>query len=97
LRSRALRDVELLVAEVIELEHERIGLTAVDARPLAEELHEISRALGDKRLLAAQCVRYVALALRRVVGSFVVRPAGTAVVVPLRPCLAAPGEVPEPA
>jgi hypothetical protein len=31
-------DVEVLVPQMVELEDERVGLAAVDARPLAEEL-----------------------------------------------------------
>jgi DNA-binding LacI/PurR family transcriptional regulator len=37
----AFGDVEALVAEMVELEHERIALAAVDARSLAKERHEL--------------------------------------------------------
>jgi hypothetical protein len=50
-------DVEVLVPEVIELEHERVGLAAVDAGPRAEELDEISGALGDESLFPAHRIR----------------------------------------
>ena len=44
-------DVEVLVPEMVELEHERIGLATVDTRPLTKELDEISGALGDEQLI----------------------------------------------
>jgi hypothetical protein len=42
-------DTEALVPDVVELEHQRVGLSAVNARSLAEELNEIGHALGDQR------------------------------------------------
>ena len=50
--AQAFGDVEPLVSEVVELEHERIGLAAVDARPLAKEGHEVVR---RARLRARAC------------------------------------------
>ena len=47
----ALRDVEELVAPVVELEHQGIALAAVDARPRAEELDQIRSALGRYGLI----------------------------------------------
>lgn len=37
----AFGDVEALVVEMVELEHERIGLASVDAGSVAEERHEL--------------------------------------------------------
>jgi hypothetical protein len=47
------RDAELLVAQMIELEDERIALPAVDAVSLAKEIDEVCVAPGDKRAFAA--------------------------------------------
>jgi len=33
---------------VVELKHQRVGLSAFDARSLAKELDEIGHALGDQ-------------------------------------------------
>ncbi len=68
---------------MVELEDGRIGLTAVDAQPFAEELDEICHALSDDRLFAAHGIHDVALAVRRIVLLFIGRSAGAAVVVPL--------------
>ncbi len=86
-------DIEVLVPEMVELEDERVGLAAVNARPLAEELDEIGGALRDERLFSAHRVSDVALAMRRVVLLFIGCPAGVAVVVPLTAFLPSPGEV----
>jgi hypothetical protein len=40
-------DVEALVPDVVELKYQRVGLSAIDARPLVKELDEVGRALGD--------------------------------------------------
>lgn len=85
-------DVEVLVSEMVELEHERIGLATVDAGVVSEEGDEIGGALGDERLFPAYGVRDIALAVRRVVLSFVGRSAGATVIVSLPARPATPGE-----
>jgi hypothetical protein len=87
-------DVEVLVSEMVELEleHERIGLATVDARVVSEEGDEIGGALSDERLFPAYGVRDIALAVRRVVLSFVGRSAGATVIVSLPAGPATPGE-----
>jgi hypothetical protein len=89
----AFGDVEALVSEVVELEHEWIRLAAVHARSLAEEVDEVGGTLRDDRSLVAEGVRYVALAMLRVMLAFVLRSASPAVVVALPARLPAPGEV----
>jgi hypothetical protein len=46
--SDAKGDLEVLASQVIEVEDDRVGLTAVDARMLAEEGNEIGHALDEK-------------------------------------------------
>jgi hypothetical protein len=86
-------NIEVLVPEMVELEDERVGLAAVNARPFTEELDEIGGALRDVRLFSAYGVRDVALAVRCVVLLFIGRSAGAAVVVSLTTLLPPPGEV----
>jgi hypothetical protein len=50
-------DVEVLRPEVIELQDDQVGLATVDAEPLAEELEEIARPLGDKHAFSLNRVR----------------------------------------
>jgi hypothetical protein len=50
--AEALGDAECFVPEVVELQHERVGLPAVHAGSIAEERHEIRGALGSHCLLA---------------------------------------------
>jgi hypothetical protein len=40
-------DAEALVPDMVELKHQRVRLSAINARPLAEELDEVGRALGN--------------------------------------------------
>jgi hypothetical protein len=87
------RDAEALASDVIELEHQRVALSAVEARPIAEELNEIGHPLGDKRAFSTRGIRDIALAVGRVVLSFVLSPTRAAVVVPLAISLAVPGKV----
>jgi hypothetical protein len=81
--AEAVGDVEALASEMVELEDQRIGLAAVDAGTLQEELDEIGGALGDDGLLAKQGLGDVALPVRGIVLVFVGGSAGAAVVVPL--------------
>jgi hypothetical protein len=93
--AQALRDVEALLSEMVELEDERVGLSAIDARSIAKESHEVHGALCRDRSLAAERVCDVALAMRRIVFVLVVGPTRSAVVVALFASLPAPGEVRE--
>ena len=71
------------------------GLSAIDARSIAKESHEVCGALCRDRSLAAERVCDVALAMRRIVFVLVVGPTRSAVVVALFASLPAPGEVRE--
>jgi len=88
----AYRDGEVLVSEMVELQDERVGLAAVSARALTEELDEIGHALRDEGLFSASCVRDIALAVCRIVLLFIGRSARTAIVVPLAARPPAEGE-----
>ena len=82
-------NVEQFLAQVIELEHHRIELSAVDARVLAEEAEQIPRALDGKRPFALSRLRDVSLAVGGVVLFSVGRPTGPAKAVPLTEGLSA--------
>jgi hypothetical protein len=51
--SKSLSDAEFLVSKVVELEHDRVALAAVDARVFTQVRHQILDALSDQSLLAA--------------------------------------------
>src|SRR6185312_7052210 len=85
------RDVEALVGQVVELEDERVGLSAVDTRVLAE--HQIRGAFRDQRAFSASRIRDVTLPVRQVVLASVSRSAGAAVVVAPTAWVAAPRKV----
>jgi hypothetical protein len=89
----AYRDGEVLVSEMVELQDERVGLAAVNARALTEELDEIGHALRDEDLFSAYGVRDIALAVCRIVRLLIGRSARAAVVVPLAARLPVPSEV----
>jgi hypothetical protein len=91
--ANAFGELEALVAEVVELKHDRIALTAVDARVVAEEMDQIFGPLGDHGSLPELCVGDVALPVRRVVFLLVRGATRAAVVVALAPCATAPREV----
>jgi hypothetical protein len=46
--SEARRDLEVLVGEMIELQHDRIGLAAVDAGPLAKKSDQEPHPFDDQ-------------------------------------------------
>jgi hypothetical protein len=77
---------------VVELEHQRIILAAVDARTRAEELDEIGRTLGRHGLVASLGLLYVARAVRSVMLPLILGAALPAVVVPLSAGLTPPGK-----
>jgi hypothetical protein len=81
------------VPDVVELEHRSVGLSAVDARPLAEELDEVGRTLGDQRALSTRRIGDVKLAVGRIVLLFVRSPTRASVVVALALSLLMPGEL----
>lgn len=56
-----------LLAEMVELEHDRVGLTAVRARMLLEELDQVCGALQRERLLACPYLIDVSLPVGQVV------------------------------
>jgi hypothetical protein len=91
--GQGLPDVEALVTKVIELEHHRVGLAAVDARMLLEEPEEVARPLKRKRLLALSRLIDVTLPVRRVVTLVIRGSAGSAQAVALASVDAPPGEV----
>jgi hypothetical protein len=70
-------DVERLVAEVVELEHHGIGLTAVSARIRGEVLEQMGDAFPSERLLALTHLSDVPASIRDVV-LVLVRPPDTA-------------------
>jgi hypothetical protein len=80
------------VAQVVELEHNRIGLTAIDARMCPEVLEEVGRALEPQPLFLDSRLLDVARAVRLVVLPPVCRPAQPAEAVSLSAGLPLPGE-----
>jgi hypothetical protein len=84
--------VERLVAEMVELEDDRVMLTAVDARVRAKVLEEILGALERERLLPRARLVDVALPVRQVVLPVVLRSARLAKVVALPDLLPPPVE-----
>jgi len=56
-------DAEALVSDVVELEHECVRLSAIDARMIAEKGHEIGDSFGDERAFPAHGVLDVTLAV----------------------------------
>jgi hypothetical protein len=86
-------DTEALAPDVVELEHQWVLLSAINARSLAEELDEVGHALGDQGAFSTTGVRDVPLAVDRIVLPFVRSSTRAAVVVTLPLRLAMPGEV----
>lgn len=62
----AFGDVEPLVSKMVELEDQRIGLAAIDARVLAEELEQARGSLLCERPLADLAVGDIARSMGRV-------------------------------
>jgi hypothetical protein len=91
--SESIADSELLVPEVIELEHHRIALSAIDAGVIAEVGDQIVDPLGDGCLPALSRSVDVAPPVRTVVDLLVRRTTGTAVVVPLPLRFPSPSEL----
>jgi hypothetical protein len=86
------RDGELLVGEVIELQHDRVGLSAVDARSLAKKPDEEPHPLGYEHLFSACRCCEVTLAVGERVLAFVRGSARAAVGVALSAVAAVPGK-----
>jgi hypothetical protein len=85
-------DTEFLFGQVIEIEHDRVCLPAVDAGMLAEKRDQEPHPLIDKSLFPPPRRRDVALTVGKVVLSVVGRATGAAVGVTLRRGPAAPCE-----
>lgn len=86
-------DGELLVAQMVEFQNDRIGFAAIDARMIAEELQEVRRAFRHDSRGSALRIVEVAVLVGGVVLSLVRGAAGTAVVVALAALDATPSEV----
>jgi hypothetical protein len=86
-------DVELLAAQVVELEDHRVALTAVGAWMCAEVLEQMRSAFSHQPLFVHAGLIDVALAVREIVLPSVGLAAGPAERVPLSNVLAAPGEL----
>ena len=86
-------DVEALIAEMVELEHEGIGLPTDATRMMREEREEIAGSRQGLRLFALTCLVDVPLAVGDIVALFVCGATRPAEAVALVPVLTAPGEV----
>jgi hypothetical protein len=89
----SLRNAKLLVPEMVELKHDRIGLSAIDARVLAQIDDEEFEALDDQSPLSDSCLLDVPLTIGLVVLLLVRGAARPAVVVALPPSLPPPSEI----
>jgi hypothetical protein len=56
-------DAEALVSDVVKLEHQRVGLPAIDTRMIAEKGQEIRDSFRDERAFPAHRVLDVTLAV----------------------------------
>jgi hypothetical protein len=90
---KTLGDAELLISEVVELEHDRIELSAVDARVLSQIGDQILEALSDESFLSSPGLIDVAPTVGPIVLLLVGGPARTAVVIALPACPTPPGKV----
>jgi hypothetical protein len=88
-----LADRELLVPEVIELEHDGIGLAAVNARVPREECEQARRSLHRERPLSSASLIDVPLFVRAVVLPFICGSTRPAEIVPLASMLSSPVEL----
>jgi hypothetical protein len=88
----ASRDVELLAAEVIELENDRIALAAVCAW-MPTVLNDKRRAFGDQSVSPTRRRSNVTLPVLQVVLPFVGGPARAAVRVEFPECASVPGKL----
>lgn len=91
--SDAGTDVEPLVAEMVEVEHYRVGLSAVGARMGSEVLDQVDRARSRDALLVRSCPIDVPLPVGRVVLLAIRRSAVAAERVPLNLPPAPPREI----
>lgn len=86
-------DREQLVAAVVEFEHQRVGLPAVDARVRPEVVDQIADALQLTLPLAFGCVVDVTLLVRGIVLAVILRATGAALGPSLSALLAVPVEL----
>ncbi|HET9153311.1 MAG TPA: hypothetical protein VFN85_04265 [Solirubrobacterales bacterium] len=89
---KSLRDRELLVSQMVELEDEGIVLSAIDTGVLEQERDYELRPFFDQRDLSLAGGSDVTSFVRRVVLLLVLRSAGPAIVVPLSPSPSSPSE-----
>ena len=90
-----LRDLESFLAfpiNVIEVEHDWVGLSAIDARMDRDVLEKKKSALNPTQFLLEASLLDVPVLVRQVMLSVIRRVAGAAHVVPLALCLAPPRE-----
>ncbi|HEX6204659.1 MAG TPA: hypothetical protein VFZ29_02485 [Solirubrobacterales bacterium] len=89
---KACRDREFLVPQVVELQHDRIVLAAVDAGVFSQEGDDKKGPLFDQGFLALPGSGDVALFVGPIVLPLVLGPAGTAIGLSLPLLPAVPGE-----
>src|SRR4051794_8303301 len=77
---------------MIELQDDRVRLSAIDTRPITKKIDEEQHPLGDERYFSTVRGRNVPLAVGEIVLSFVSRPAWAAIRVSLSPLAAMPSE-----
>jgi len=77
---------------VVELEHDRIGLSAIDARMFLKKGDQVLHPFLDQRNLALPSRSDVTSFVRRIVLLLVLGAAGPAVVVPLPPSAPPPSK-----
>ena len=88
-----LADVEELVPNVVELEDERVGFSAVNAWMSTQELDDVPESFREQRALPGARVVDVSLPVCRVVRMAVVRAARPAIAIPLPALLASTSEI----
>ena len=92
-RVQVLADVELLVAQVVELEDHRIRLATVETWVRLEVFDQEARSLERKSFFVPPCLRYVLLAVREIVRTPIDLLAGAAVMLSLSLRAPVPGEL----
>jgi hypothetical protein len=90
-----LRNLERLIPEVIELENDRVGLAAINAGMGAEVLDEVDGPLERQDALAVARLLHIALPVRQVMLSLVVRSTSSTHVVALPTTFPSPVELGE--
>jgi len=91
--GEGLGDVELLVTQVVELENDRIGFSAVNARVFHEVFEKVGRPFEGQRTLTGRGLCDVPALVRQVVLPFICRTTRSAEAVALVPCFPPPCEL----